>query len=346
MGFEDSPEYKKIFKFSNSTGLRLFSRESNIVEFKESFNWNSKSDYAKNASGFVNNKGGYLVFGIKDKPRDLIGLQNDHFDTLDEATITQYFNSILSPEVEFEKFLITVRNKKVGVLRFYEAKHKPIISIKSDLEIKEGEIYYRYNARTEKIKFPELKNLLDQIKENERSGWMELFGKISKIGPENTALVDMVKGKIEGKTGTLVIDHELIPKLKFIQEGRFKEKGHPTLKLIGEVRSVSIVSGKDSLKSKNIRITDDPGAIAVREETILAKYPLSYAKLRDALYVRYSNFRPTKRFYALKKKLMTNQKFCHSRYLDPANPQGTKKDFYSEAIIKEFDKYYKIKKDK
>ncbi len=344
MDFENSPEYKKIFKFTSTAGLRLLSRESNFIEFKESFNWNSKSDYAKNAAGFSNNKGGYLIFGIKDRPRDLMGLQNDNFDTLDEANVTQYFNSMFSPEIMFEKFSIMVRNKKVGIFYFHEARQKPVIAIKSDADIKEAEIYYRYNARTEKIKFPEFRNILDQIKDNERTSWMQLFEKISKIGPENAALIDMVKGKIEGKTGTLVIDQKLIPKLKFIQEGKFREKGHPTLKLIGEVKPVSVISSRSSLQGKNIRITDEPGAIAVREETILAKYPLSNTTLKQTLQSRYSDFKLTRKFFDLKKKLMTNPKFCHSRYLDPANPQGTKKDFYSETIIKEFDKHYERKK--
>lgn len=341
MDFQDSQDYKKIFKFSDSTGYRIISREGSSIEFKESFNWGAKDKYAKSIVGFANNKGGYIVFGMKDRPRELVGLQSNNFEDIDEAGITEYFNGIFSPEIEFEKFVVEVRGKKVGILKVYQTQQKPIVAIKSDKEIKDGEIYYRYNARTEKIKFPELQNILNLIRENERSYWTKLFEKISRIGPENTAVVDMLNGKIEGKAGTLVIDQKLIPKIKFIQEGSFKEAGAPTLKLIGEVRPVSIVSRERSFRGKDIRITDDPKAIAVREEVILAKYPMSYKKLVETLYSKYSDFRSTQKFHQIKKKLMLNTKFCHSRYLDPANPKGTKKDFYSEAIIKEFGRYYK-----
>src|SRR6185503_1350884 len=104
MKFQDSTEYKKIFKFSATTGLRIISRESDTVEFKESFNWGSKDKYSKSGAGFSNKRGGCIVFGIKDTPRDIIGLQSSNFEDTDEAKITQYLNSTFSPEMDFEKF--------------------------------------------------------------------------------------------------------------------------------------------------------------------------------------------------------------------------------------------------
>jgi hypothetical protein len=41
---------------------------------------------------------------------------------------------------------------------------------------------------------------------------------------------------------------------------------------------------------------------------------------------------------------MQNSKFCRTRYLDPNKSSGSKKDFYSEKIIKEFDKHYTKKR--
>ena len=339
MSFETSKEYQKIFKFAGWTGNKLMSRESGLVEFKESFNWNSKDHYSKSLAGFANNKGGYIVFGVKDKPRELCGLRSNNFEDTDEATITRYLNSIFSPEIEFEKFVIDVRGQRIGILHVNEASKKPIIGIKNDGDIREGEIYYRYNARTEKIKFPELRDLMDQVREQERKQWMDLFQRASRIGLENAALLDVAAGKIEGKNGTIVIDQKLIPKLKFIQEGTFHEGGAPTLKLIGDVRSASVVAAP-ARGARAIRITDDPTAMAVREETILEKYPLSYAKLTEALSLRYKDFVLNGKFYALKKKFMADANLCHPRFLDPANPNSSRKDFYSRDIIVQFDKHY------
>lgn len=67
---------KKIFTFYDSINDRIISRESSWLEFKESFNWNSKDKYAKSMAAFSNTGGGYITYGIKDLPRDLVGLKS------------------------------------------------------------------------------------------------------------------------------------------------------------------------------------------------------------------------------------------------------------------------------
>ena len=74
--FQKSDDYKKIFSFHVSIANRIISRESSWLEFKESFNWNAKDKYAKIIASFANTKGGYIIFGINDNPRDLKGLQS------------------------------------------------------------------------------------------------------------------------------------------------------------------------------------------------------------------------------------------------------------------------------
>jgi hypothetical protein len=335
---KQNKDIERIFESVESDTCKLNSRESSTVEFKESFNWGSKDKYAKSMVAFANNRGGYLIFGVANQPRHLVGLSNNNFENLDEAIITSYLNGLFSPEIQYEKFVQNIAGKKVGFIYSHNNAEKPIIAIKNDGEIKEAEIYYRYNARNEKIKYPELKALFDLTKERERKSWMDLFERVSKIGPTNTGIMDLVQGTIEGERNSLLIDRTLIPKLKFIKEGEFSEKGKPTLKLIGDVRPVMVgvhKPGRDML-----RLTDDPTAIAVREETILEKYPLDYYKLVNALMQRYSDFKLNQKFYDLKKGLMGNIKYSHPRFLDPSNPKSSKKDFYSADIIPQFDTHY------
>ena len=340
--FQNNDEHKKIFLFHETIADRIISRESGYLEFKESFNWNSKDKYSKSMVAFANNKGGYIVFGIKDKPRDLVGLQSNNFEDVDEAKITAYLNGVFAPEIIFEKFVITVNTKKIGLLYTQQAKTKPIVCLKNDGELKEADIYYRYNASSERIKYPELKAMFDFVKEEERKDWMDHFEKISKIGPTNAAIMDTIGGEITGKGGTLVIDKKLIPKLKFINQGHFQEKGKPVLRLIGDVKPVSIVAGK-SKNGLGVQITDDPNAPAMRleeEEILKKKYPLDYRALVKELSKTYSDFKTNSKFHKLRKELMKDEKLSRTRYLDPNNPKSARKDFYSPNIINKFDSYY------
>ena len=350
MDFLNSEDYKKAFVFHASIPNRIVARESGWLEFKESFNWLSKDKYAKSMAAFANNKGGFIIFGIKDQPRELVGLQSNNFEITDEAKITSYLNNVFSPEIIFEKFVVEIQSKNVGVLYTHKASYKPVVCSKNDNELKESDIYYRYNAKSERIKYPELKLLLEQIKTEERKSWMEHFEKISKVGPANAAILDIIGCEINGRGGTLVIDKKLIPKLKFIKEGNFQEKGKPVLKLIGDVKPVSVVVGKGGKKfvgDVGMQITDNPNAPAVRleeEEILKKKYPLDYKILTNGLLARYSNFKRNPQYHKLRKKFMKDKKLCRTRYLDPNNLKSSKKDFYSPAIYKKFDKHYNKKK--
>lgn len=346
--FINSSEFKKIFSFHNSIASRIIARESNSLEFKESFNWLSKDKYAKSIAAFANNRGGYLVFGVKNQPRELTGLQSENFETIDEEKITSYLNGVLSPEIQYEKFTLQLKGKTVGIIHTYKAQNKPVICTKTDGELRESDIYYRYNARSEKIKYPELKILIDEVRAEERKDWMQHFEKISKVGPTNAAILDVVGGEISGRGGTLVIDKKLIPKLKFIKEGRFQESGKPVLKLIGDVKPVSVFTGKGgkkSIESVGFQITNNPDALVVRleEADVRKKYPLNYQVLSENLAARYADFKRNNKYNELRKKLLKDKRFSITRQLDPNNPKSAKQSFYSELVYREFDKHYKKK---
>ena len=43
-------DFKKSLRFAGASGFRVISREGTTIEFKESFNWNSKDKYGKSAA--------------------------------------------------------------------------------------------------------------------------------------------------------------------------------------------------------------------------------------------------------------------------------------------------------
>ena len=55
---------RKVLSSRTAAGT-LKSRESNTVEFKESFNKSNTPKYAKTMAAYANNRGGYIILVLK-----------------------------------------------------------------------------------------------------------------------------------------------------------------------------------------------------------------------------------------------------------------------------------------
>jgi hypothetical protein len=89
-------------------------------------------------------------------------------------------------------------------------------------------------------------------------------------------------------------------------------------------------------------ITDDPTApkMQIAEANIKKIYKWTYEQLIGQLRRRYSDFSANAKFHQIRKPLMSDPKFVHSRLFDPDNPKSGHKDFYAPEIISEFNKHY------
>ena len=247
----------------------LIHRESQTLEFKESFNFSAVAEYYRDFAAFANNKGGYLVFGVKDKPRrEKVGLSvkgKDHFDRLDPEKVTGHLLEDFSAHINWEHDIIEVDGKTFGFFYVAEASVKPIICKKDEGQnLRDGDIYFRYGGRTQRIRYSELEAIINHRIEKQNNQWVDLVNKIGKSGPANAAILDMEKGMIEKNDAQiLVVGDDLVKSVKWIKEGEFDEKmGAPTLKLVGEVTTV------DKLE-------------VIKRERVnqLMEYPLSAAEL-------------------------------------------------------------------
>ncbi len=221
----------------------LTSRENSRLEYKRTFNWNNRARYAKTLAAFANNDGGFIVFGVEDSPRDLVGIGEGRFDDIDPATITEYLQSAFVPILEWDIFAVTISGTRLGVMYAAQANTRPVLCIKNDGNVlREAEIYYRYRGRSDRIRYSELEELLRERQERERKAWLHHLSKVARLGVENVGLLDMNDGELSGRGGRLLMSGDLLEKVQFIRKGRFaesKEAGSPTLRLIGDVEVVT-----------------------------------------------------------------------------------------------------------
>jgi hypothetical protein len=91
---------------------------------------------------------------------------------------------------------------------------------------------------------------------------------------------------------------------------------------------------------------NDPNAVHVNlsEEDIRKQYPWDYGTLTDKLKNRYIDLKTNPKYHELRKKLAANLQYKKTRYLEPANTGGSRKDFYNPNIVAEFDKAYTRKR--
>ena len=255
----------------------VYHRESQTLEYKESFNFAGLAEYFRDFAAFANNKGGYIIFGVKDRPRrELLGISassKDQFDKLDPEKITGFLLEDFSGNISWEHDVIEINHKTFGVFKILEAETKPIICKKDESGvIKNGEIYFRYGGRTQKIQYAELESIIMHRIERQTEQWMDLMKKIAKSGPQNAAVLDIEKGVIEkDKAQILVIDDELTKSIKWIKEGSFNEKaGAPALKLVGEVQpvdTVEIIKKERSNKLKDYPLSARELAEKIKEKS-------------------------------------------------------------------------------
>lgn len=234
------------FNFQINSKGYLINRESFDLEYKESFHYgDSLIEYCRSMVGMANNRGGKIIFGIKDSPRFPIGLMNDKFENCDVSKINQILSEYFSHEFEWSLKTHIFKEKFFGIILVGESSNKPIICRKSKGRlIREGAIYYRYRGETKEIAYPELSSILQNEREKERKLWIDHIQKIRDIGPQNIQVLDTYRGEIHIGTEKVLIDSNLLNKIKFIKEGQFVEKeGTPTLTLSGEITGI-IDNGK------------------------------------------------------------------------------------------------------
>ena len=235
-------QVEKLISVSRSDPLRVTSRENSRLEFKESFNWGNRADYARTLAAFSNHAGGFIVFGVKDSPRQILGVNAQRFNMIDPAKVTEYLNSRFAPELPWEAFIVEISGVQLGVISIVPAIRRPVVCTKTESNVlRDGDIYYRYRGRTQRIRYPELQGLLQEGRMQERNKLLDHFSRIARLGPENVGVLDLTNGELSGQSGRLLLNKEALDQVQFIREGHIAQTegaAIPTLQLVGDVEVV------------------------------------------------------------------------------------------------------------
>lgn len=121
-----------------------------------------------------------------------------------------------------------IQSLKIGWIYTAEAEYKPIIAQKPNdgEKINSGDVYYRYRARSEKIKYAEMARIIEDRTAKEREGLLKLFEVIRENKTANLGIVNYSNGKISTPYGVdVAFDRKLVTqvlrKAKFIKERDF-----------------------------------------------------------------------------------------------------------------------------
>ena len=231
----------KIVTNTDSTG-RIKSRECNNLEYKETFGQKSWAKYAKTMAAFANRNGGYILFGIKDNPRQIVGA-NKAFSDFPQEKFTDYLNQYFSPELDWETGIVETDDATIGYIYTEESIDKPVIAQKAENseKINSGDVFYRYRGRSEKIRFPEMNRLIQERTDKVRDNMLKLLETMSKSGTSNLGIVNYSNGTFKTPNGVdVAFDRKLVAqvlkKAKYIKEGSFNEtEGTPVIKVTGNI---------------------------------------------------------------------------------------------------------------
>lgn len=260
--------------------LRVRSRESRKLEFKANFQKVQLAAYERTMAAFANAQGGYIIFGVSDKPRLIVGASPADF--MDEADITTRLRADFSPELPFESKTYQVGNLTLLAFWVEPAVDRPIICQKTrtkqtrdaqgnnprdEVAIQEATIYYRYSAQTTPIAYTELRALLDEREERRLKIIMETLKAVERVGYEKVGVVDATSFGDPAKATNLYVSKETAKSLNFIDHGRFTEtadEGSPAYLVVGRVSLAEVVHAPMEQADKNL-----PGEVAIKLQPLV-----------------------------------------------------------------------------
>lgn len=255
----DEKMLRSFFDKDANGAWRCTAGETDEFECKEGFSLRNFGKPLRTIAGFANNRGGYLFFGVKDKPLGFAvsGLADDRFTDTDQNKFSQTIRSVLEPTPRFRVASLKLDALTVGVIHVEPHSAKPVIASKTEGDVAEGAIYYRYPGETKAICYADLRAILDERDQRSREAILPMVQRLLELGPKDAMVANLADGQLEGGTRPIIIDQQLVDRIKFIRDGEFDEKeGAETLRLVGDVNAVDL-SSVTTIKTVRTELTEE-----------------------------------------------------------------------------------------
>lgn len=222
--------------------LKVRSREKSALEFKQVFDTNCFKKSVKTIAAFANCDGGYIVFGVTNRPRMVCGTTCE----MDEADIQNILTSSLYPIPDVELFEITLDGKTVFFLKVTAINRPPVIATnqlqtqerKNETVLMQGLVYYRRAGQTRPATGAEFGALLEKRDVSVRTSILSVITKASEVGFDKVAVADFRSPGASKEQVTLWVPEAVAKGLNVIDRGRLvQDGGAPAYELRGTIKA-------------------------------------------------------------------------------------------------------------
>lgn len=231
---------RALFTKGDDGNWYLSGGESQEHECKQGFDPKKLAPIVRVVAALANNKGGFVFFGISNKGFCVEGVDGVFADT-DIVQIADKVKAHLSPTPSITaKGIIDFDGKVVGFIRIEKHQDRPVIVYRDGEGLNEGEILFRYPGQSARIKFGDLRSILEDRDRRAQVALANAAGRIADVGTTNALIIDTERNVIDAHGRPILIDENLAKSINFIKEGQIDTSADaPTLKLVGEVSSIS-----------------------------------------------------------------------------------------------------------
>jgi hypothetical protein len=225
----------------NGAEFRVNARESTDLEFKLEFSVATLKKSLKTIAAFANKGGGCIVFGVRDRPKILVGIGDSD---IDEAVQSDQFSQCLSPIPDVKFLRAIVHGKTVGILIVAAQERGPIIAIKDlqgatgeDVILRQGLIYTRRRGQTSAISGEEFSQMLSARDNFTRQEIFRFLDRGKNIGFDRVVVADPSSENGENAGMTFFLPASAAKDLNVIDRARLVQtNGAPAYEIQGTVR--------------------------------------------------------------------------------------------------------------